>query len=138
MAGQTTRLLQRTDYDVTGLASNSNCIVVVARKIDTSQWREAILLVRLHAVTWSGSMSFQALVAPDGFTDEDPNAMWNATLTTALTFTQGTDTAPVVKNASIAAPFGPLLQVQLKFITPVGVSGAFRPSISIDLDLKGQ
>jgi hypothetical protein len=138
VAGQIVRLLPRTDFDASGMQSGLNTTVTIARKIDTSRWREAVLLVRLHAATWANAQFIQVLVAPDGFTDEDPGAIWNLTSTVVVTFTQGTDTVPSEKNIGVAAPFGPLMQVQLKFNNPVGASGTFKPSISIDLNLKGE
>jgi hypothetical protein len=138
MSGTMLQILPRSDYDLSGLSSASNATITIARKIDTSMWREAVVLMRLHAATWTGAMNVQLLAAPDGYTDEDPGLIWNFTPASILTFTQGTDTAPADKDAEITAPFGPLMVLQLKFATPVGASGTFKTSISIDLNLKGQ
>jgi len=62
--------------------------------------------------------------------------VWNFSSTSVLTFLQGTDTAPAEKNVSIAAPFGPLMQIQLKF-TNINAAATFKPSLSIDLNLTG-
>ena len=139
MAGQTMRLLPRTDYDAGGLGVGGNATVVVARKLDTSRWREGVVLARLHAATWPTGAAVKVIVAPDGYTDEDPAAIWAVSTSTLITFTQGTDTPPAVKNASLTAPFGPLMQIQLQFaLVPGGATGTFKPSVSIDLNLKGE
>jgi hypothetical protein len=138
MAGQTLRILTRTDYDMGGLAAGGSGIVVIARKLDTSRWREGVVLARLHAAaSWPASSTITLLLAPDGYTDEDPAAIWNFSTQTLITFTQGTDTPPAVKNASLSTPFGPLAQFQLKFTLAAG-TGAFKPSLSVDLNLKGE
>lgn len=134
MAGELVRILPRTDFDMTGL-SGGTAVDVAVRKFDSSEWREGVALVRLHAVTWSAGMSISLVLAPDGATDEDPAAIWSFASTTLLTFTQGTDSAPAIKIAAFAIPFGPLAELQLKFT--VGAPAAFRPSLSVDLNLKG-
>lgn len=140
MSGQTTRILPRTDYDMSGLGSGLASTTTIARRIDTSMWREGVVLARLHAApSWPGSATIQVFVLVDGYTDEDPAAIWSAATGAALiTFTQGTDTPPTDKNAALLAPFGPLVQVQIKFANAVGVSGPFKVSLSIDLNLKGE
>jgi len=141
MAGQTMRILPRTDFDVSGLGTSSSATVTVARKIDTSRWRECVILARLHAAaSWPTSSTIKVFVLVDGYTDEDPAAMWNVPSGSPalITFTQGTDTAPSVKNAGLSAPFGPLAQVQITFTTTATASGPFKPSLSLDLNLKGE
>lgn len=141
MSGTTMRLLPRTDYDYTGLKASGSSTITVARKIDTSQWREAIVLVRLHTASFA-SNTINVFWTLDGYTDEDPNETWSAATgattlpVTLLTFVGGTDTPPIVKNATLSAPFGPLIMVQLKFSNVS--STALTASISIDLNLKGQ
>jgi len=139
MAGQIIRILPRTDFDMTGLSGGgASGVVVIARKVDTSKWRECVLLARLHAAaSWPGGSTISLIAAPDGYTDEDPGAIWSFSSTTLITFTQGTDTPPAVKNANYAAPFGPLIQLQLKFAL-ASAGGAFKPSVSVDLNLKGE
>ena len=88
MAGQTMRLLPRTDYDAGGLGSGGSTTIVVARKLDTSRWTDGVLLARLHAATWPGGATVSVLIAPDGYTDEDPAAIWSFSTSTLLTFTQ--------------------------------------------------
>lgn len=140
MAGQTTRLLPRSDYDMSGLGLGGIGVVVIARKIDTSVWREAVVLARLHAALatqWPGGSTISIVAAPDGYTAEDPGLVWNFATSTLITFTQGTDTPPSVKNATISTPFGPLIQLQLKF-TVGSITGTFKPSLSVDLNVKGE
>jgi hypothetical protein len=137
MAGQTMRVLPRTDYDVSGLAASGVGTVLIARKIDTSRWREAVVLARFHAGAYPSGATIALLAAPDGYTDEDPGLIWNFTTATLLTFTSPTDAVPIIKNASIAAPFGPLIQLQWKFTVAAG-TGSFKPSLSLDLNLKGE
>jgi hypothetical protein len=144
MAGQTVRILPRSDYTFTGLGASASATVVVARKIDTSMWREGVVLMRLHAVNYGGGASPATIklnMGPDGYTDEDPGLVWTFPSATLLTFTEGTDAAPSVKNAELAAAgsaFGPLIQLLL-VATQNGTAGTtFTASISIDLNLKGQ
>ena len=139
MAGQTMRILPRTDYDMTGLSGGgASGVVVIARKLDTSRWRECVLLARLHAAaSWPSGSTINLVMAPDGYTDEDPAAIWTFSTTTLITFTQGTDTPPAVKNAGLTSPFGPLIQLQLKF-SLASIGGTFKPSVSVDMNLKGE
>jgi len=138
MAGQTMRILPRTDYDMGGLAASGTATVVIARKLDTSRWREGVILARLHAApSWPASSTITLLLAPDGYTDEDPGLVWTFQTSTLITFAQGSDTAPAVKIASFPTPFGPLAQLQLKFGLAAG-TGAYKPSLSVDLNLKGE
>ena len=138
MAGQTARILPRTDYTMTNLTvPNGTTTVTIARKLDTSMWREGVVVARLHQVTWPAGATISLLLAPDGYTDEDPGQIWNFSTSTLLTFSQAGDTAPSAKNAEFPTPFGPLAQLQLKF-TMAGNAGAFTPSLSVDLNLKGQ
>lgn len=137
MAGQTVRILPRTDYDFSGLATGSTATVVIARKLDTSRWREAIIMMRLHAATWPASSQVTLTYGPDGYTDEDPAAIWNTTPNTLLVFVQGSDAPPNVKVGSLSVPFGPLVKLNLLFVT-AAAAGTFKPSISVDLNLKGE
>jgi len=141
MAGMRGRVLPQIHYDMTGLGSLGVATIVIARKIDTSRWREGVVLARLHAATWSGGAQpcqFSLILAPDGYTDEDPLEIWNFATQTLVTFSAAADTAPAVKNASFTTPFGPLAQLRLQF-TQNGTAGTtFKPSISVDLNLKGE
>jgi hypothetical protein len=138
MAGQTVRILPRTDYNFTLTANSQVITVVVARKLDTSAWREGVLLARLHAcANWPGG-TIKVNLAPDGYTEEDPGLIWNFAATTLVTFTSGTDTPPSAKNAEFGTPFGPLAQIQLVFSNLATGAGLLTPSISIDLNLKGE
>jgi hypothetical protein len=136
MSGHTVRILPRTDYTMTGLAAGSSATVVIARRIDTSAWREGVVLVRLHQATWPAAATITLLQAVDGYTDEDPGQIWTVTTSTLVTFSKTTDTPPIVKIAELSVPFGPLMQLQLQFSTG-GNTGTFTPSLSVDLDLKG-
>ena len=107
MAGQTVRILPRTDFNMNGLSGGgASGLIVIARKIDTSMWRECVVLARVHQATWPSASTISLIAAPDGYTDEDPSAIWNVAPTTLITFTQGTDITPSAKNATYAAPFG--------------------------------
>jgi hypothetical protein len=99
--------------------------------------------MRLHAVNYGAGAPPASLVlkiAPDGYTYEDPGQIWNFTSTTLLTFQAGTDAAPIVKNAEIAAAgsaFGPLVRLLL-VPTQNGTAGTtITASVSIDLNLNG-
>lgn len=138
MAGSTIRILQRREYSNIGLATTASGTVVIQRAVDTSRWREAIVLARLHPTpTWTGTANVALQWALDPFTDEDPAEIWNQTATSLLTFTAGTDTAPIGKIASITAPFGPLVAFILKFTQGTTGSTTFTVSLSVDLNLKG-
>jgi len=139
MAGNILRVLRKTDFDVSGLGSGLSNTITVARRLDASRWREGVLMARLHSTAaWPSSATIQIFALLDAYTDDDPALVWNVPGAAALiTFTQGTDTPPSDKVASIVAPFGPLIQIQITFANAVGVSGTYKPSLSIDLDLKG-
>ena len=110
MSGFTRRILDRTDYSFTVGAVAQSITVVIARKIDTSWWREGVIIARLHAsASWPAAAVIKVLIAPDGYTDEDPGLIWNVTTTQLIAFTQGVDTPPTDKNAELTAPFGPMV-----------------------------
>jgi len=139
MAGSTIRLLPRTDYKLLAQSfiGGKDVRMVFARRIDTSQWREAILLARVHAVSpWNAGAQANLEVALDAYTEEDPSAIWAPPPTSLVTFIQGTDTPPAAKNAGLTSPFGPLVLFQWKLVmatTPIDTTY----SVSVDLNLKG-
>lgn len=141
MSGTIIRVLPKTDYEYTSLgASASPGISTIARRIDTSKFREAILLVRLHASTsWANGATVFCYWSLDSYTEEDPGATWanSPANTNLLSFVQGADAPPAAKSAAIVSPFGPLISIQLKFTQGTVGSIAFKPTISIDLNLKG-
>lgn len=56
MSGTVIRLVEETKYDFTDLqaAANAEQFVTLAQHVDTSQWREAGLMVRVTSITLPG------------------------------------------------------------------------------------
>lgn len=144
MAGTTLRLLPLQQLTTqNNLPAATTAIVYSARKIDTSRYKSAVIVARLHAVTWTAASGVQVQIdaGPDGYTDEDPGLIWSMPgAGTIVTFTQGTDTPPVVRSGSIEGTLNHLpapLIVRVKFVTPgAGPAATVTPTLSIDLVLR--
>lgn len=138
MAGVTMQVIPKTDYDMTNVGTSA-VVVTIERRIVTETWREATAVLRLHSATWSAGAKIELLWQIDGFSQDDPGAIWTNPNGggTAITMLQSTDTPPTVRAATLAAPFRPLVLFQLRF-TNVGVGTAFKPSLSCDLNLQGE
>lgn len=142
MAGFTQRIQTRTDYSMpsTNYVAGKSMNTIVARRIPVDRWREAIFMVRIHAVTpYNAGCALTFQVAPDPYTDEDPAIIWKTPSAqgATVTFTQGTDSVPGAKQLALTAPFGPLIMVAWQF-TMAAVSVDTVYSVSVDLNLKGQ
>ena len=113
MTGFTTRVQTRVDYlmQASQIAGGKNMQVIVARRIAVDQWRECILLPRVHAVSpYNAGAIITFNSALDPYTDEDPALIWkNSGAGQSVTWTQGTDSVPQAKQMSLTAPFGPLI-----------------------------
>lgn len=138
MAGRTIRILNKADFDFSSLGANGIATVVLYRALDVSAYKEAGMMLRLHGTpTWSGSALIQLGWQPDGYTNEDPGAVWNVASggsPTLITFTQGTTTAPGVGIATFSSFASPIQIV----MTPkqITAQAAFKFTISVDLALK--
>jgi hypothetical protein len=146
MAGLVQRIVPLQQFDSgSAITSTSTIICFSARRIDASRWREADIVCRLHATTnWANGTQLQFFVAPDGYTDEDPNQAWQVPQGgVCIGFTQGgptNDTAPSVRVGSIGTTLGlvpNLVQVQVR-LTGGGVANRITLVASCDINLKGE
>ena len=91
MSGKVVRVLPVTQYKFSAAFS-----VIVARRIDVSQYANAALLFRLHETSsWNNGDIIVIKVFNDGFTDEDPTTTFMSSVSAlSLSFQGGVDTAP--------------------------------------------
>jgi hypothetical protein len=136
MAGQILRILPKTDYDYGSLGNSANVTSVVARRVDLSPFREAVICFRLHGkgpTDWNTGAKIELYYTPDGYTAEDPGQAWNGPTAVLLgTAILQTDTVPCFRIATITSPFSGLGLFSIKF-TQATAAGAFKSTISIDL-----
>jgi hypothetical protein len=146
MAGLVQRIIARQTFDsAAAIGSGNTLIALTVRRIETSRWREASLLARLHATTnWPSAASIQFFVGPDGYTDEDPATIWSMPGGgVVVSFTSGApanDVLGTVRIGSIGSVITiipSLIQVQVRLVGP-GTPARVTVDASCDLILKGE
>ena len=145
MAGRIIRILPRTSYTYTTLATSGTATVEVAQRIDVTGWEEATLIARLHpGSTFAASNTVAVNVVGDGFTPDDPSILFQSSNLATYTFntsilstaTSGNlQIVPVKGDGTNRGYFGGLLSVTLVFTQVTGAS-TLTPIISIDLSVK--
>jgi hypothetical protein len=137
------RIVSQQLIDFTSL-TNSSQSIVLARRIDASQWREGIVYLRFHngtsIATGPGPSALTFGIYNDGYTDEDPAAITASNSPSFLTVL-GTATditgsaAQQLKVINLTTPFGSMLAF-LVSCTQGASPVTCRLLISVDLILK--
>lgn len=136
MTGTLIPILGKTDFNFTSTAAGTMAEIPLVQNIDVSGYRDAMLLVRVHALSIANGASTLALrlrrVAP---TEEDP-AQFFRDLSTAWTVTAGnSDSAPRVLAATVGPNTGGWLSLFL-VVTQGSAGTTLTATLSADLSLK--
>lgn len=117
MSGTTLSILKRTGYDFKKVlaADGSSLTVLVARRIDVTQWREGALILRVFNVNiGSSNDKIEVIAACDGYDPEYPSVDFDPV---GSPFVQeeipGDENAPYVVLEDLGSNFGGLIQVAL-------------------------
>jgi hypothetical protein len=146
MPGVIYRAVEKRIFDFTGLAASSTSTMVGAKAMDLSQFREANVIARFHAipgnvsgVSWPASATVVVSARVEAPTSEDPADFLGTVDLGSVTFTAGTDTPPVVKAFQLAGggsqTWGAWLRVYIKGNTGAS-TGAFQVMLSVDVNGK--
>lgn len=123
MSGTVIRILEPTQYDFTSVGSANALVVPVATRIDASQYRQADLIVRVVATTWSStSDDIAVLVAPDPADPSMPGQYFDLQSNPYLV----TSINPTTKNPPPAEPYG-------MFYPIANAIGTFSPLLQVAL-----
>ncbi|MBZ0119951.1 MAG: hypothetical protein K8H88_23380 [Sandaracinaceae bacterium] len=132
-------MVNKKDFVFSSLKASEDQEMVVAERVDVSQWTEATLMVRVHtASTIPGTASVKVLAYADGYTEEDPTTVFQAATASATVLLQGN---PVVAAGTFSlallddAPIGSMVRVTVKGHQAATV-GTVKANISVDLALK--
>jgi len=133
MAGRTIRVCPPRDFTFTDLGTEDTQTITIAERIDSSQYDELDLMVRVHtAATIASAITVQ--VVSDGFTTDDPATEFFSTPIGSVEL-QGSPAAGTLRVQNIASKLGAMVAVQVvgeQAVTP----GTTTARLSIDLALK--
>jgi hypothetical protein len=139
-SGIVLRVLPRTVFTFTGLgASPAAATVPVAQHIDVTPFTEAELQIRFHAGSTglSAGQTVSVSVLPEGYTFDDPTAVFTGTPATFTTPAGGPAALPFYTLLPVPTGFGRLLSVSV-VANGGNVAGAnYQFALSLDLLLKG-
>jgi hypothetical protein len=149
MPGVIYRAVEKKVFDFGSLAASQTVLIVGAKALDVSQYREVNIIARLHAipgvtngVNWPTGASVTLSARLDAPTAEDPADFFGTTdlgAPTTVAFTQGTDTPPAVKAFMLSGggnqTFGAWLRIYVKGTT-AATSGTFQVMLSVDVNAK--
>lgn len=128
-------LVRRRSFDFTNLATSSSIDLVLERAVPTAAFADAVLQVRVHALTIPAGASLTWIVSatspcPDepGTDFVDANPVGQATI-------DSTVVAPAMRLAQLGAGFGRAVRVILRG-TRGGTGGSFTATLSACLVLK--
>jgi hypothetical protein len=135
--GMVFRVIPRTKYTFDNLAITGGAVTIfpIASHIDVSPFQEVDVQVRVHAYSVTSGSPFNGaglgvLVAPDGFTMEDPVTVFQGTNVN----TPFNSTGYFVTN--LTGVFGRLVSVSLGVQLPATSVANLNCTLSIDLACK--
>jgi len=142
MAGRTIRVCPPRDFDFGGLGNSGEEEILIAERIDASQYDQLDLMVRVHdnsAIPSGGKI--EVLVVSDGFTTDDPSEdFFSAALSNGVQFNGDGNgfgpTAGTFELDEITSDLGAMVAVRVKGTQPATAVTNFTARLSIDLALK--
>ena len=132
--GMIYRAVPKQTPDFTGLAATSSTTVLLAKGLDVSNFREVAVICRLHAATWPTGASVTISARYDAPTSEDTADFTSGDMG-AMTFTQGTNTAPALKVFTVTSGFSAFIRIYVKGTTG-SATGTFQPTLSVDVNAR--
>jgi hypothetical protein len=134
MAGKILRLVNKRVIDFSNCATGTGPVYVLLERIDLSQYIDAMLAVRVHAVNVAGSSFMTIDLYGDGYTDDDPGILF---------VTNGTYFSSTIINSAVIAPtlltYGGTVAGHYGRLVANGgknSAGACSATISVDLILR--
>jgi len=138
MSGEVKRVLRRTTFEFTAAqaVSSTSPEVAIATNVNVSQYRELILIARLHSATWtSAGAKFEIRVRGSAPTEEDPGLTFRGTtVLTSVTLNQGS-VVPFPAFGTMITGFPPFVDV-LVFMTQGAQAAAGTVNVSADISLR--
>jgi hypothetical protein len=142
MAGSIVQVIPKRTLDFSAVSSGTGQAqeIVLAQGIDVSTWREASLMVRTHANSFSGNIGQIDIYAyMEGRTPEDPGILFATT-------TPLGGTTVTINNSSLAGSYavmslpaniGAMIKVLAKGTRSSSATGNFiQATVSVDLSFK--
>lgn len=135
MAGRVVRILPMQKFKFTQLQDGQSIEVLVARRIDASQYRSADLIVRVHNHTISADAQIKVMLGVDGYTSDDPTADFAALLASTTIDANALQSGNLFIVSKVDG-LGPLLAVVLEGKQATSNPVTIELTISMDLCLK--
>jgi len=142
MAGRTIRVCPPRDFNFGGLGDSDFQEIIIAERIDASQFDQLDLCVRVHEdslIPENGTI--QVFVLSDGFTTDDPSEdFYSDPLGQGITFTGNSNGAGPLEGTfeleNVTTDLGAMVAVRVKGTQPGTAGTNFTARLSIDLALK--
>ncbi|MBZ0119952.1 MAG: hypothetical protein K8H88_23385, partial [Sandaracinaceae bacterium] len=103
--------------------------------LDSSQWREGTLAVRVHSVTLASGQSIDVLAVIDGHTAEDPATGFYSSPSATVTLNSSSSAPSFHLQLLDDQPIGGLVSIVVGG-TQGGSATSFSATLSVDLVLK--
>jgi hypothetical protein len=129
------RLLQKTDYDFSGLVAGTSVVnLPLAQNISLADWGTGALMVRVHAVNLQTGSSFRVDARTVAPTSEAPGNFFRGPIIATVAAQQGLVTAPALLRTRLASQAGAAMSLFLSVFQEK--VGPLTFTISIDLLLQ--
>jgi hypothetical protein len=134
MAGTLLNVLPKQVLDFGNIGVGTNQYLVLAERIDISQYIDVVLVLRVHAMSCGAASVMTFFVFPDGWCDEDPTINF---ISPFQVFTPagvgGSDVFPTLRSfgGSVSGHYVALVVQGLR-----GDAGPLSASVSVDLCLR--
>jgi hypothetical protein len=135
MSGVQHSIIPRTKYSFDNIAVATTFSFPIARYIDVSQYREATLMVRVHARNIVATGTIKVEVLGDAPTSDDPAQDFQTGVQGTSTSIVAGTTSPSVQLQTIPANIGGMISVWLT-VTQGTSASTLNAKISIDISLK--
>jgi len=138
MAGQVVRVIPRTTLKISSsVGQGQTQILASVGRIDTSQYKEGTLMVRLHSLSVTNSPAVTVTVKSDGYTAEDPGQDFiESTELASITKTGLTDaTAPYFETKDLLAGTQALGGMAYVEVEGTQASSAAEQTIELSVDI---
>jgi hypothetical protein len=136
--GRVIRVCPERTFTFTDLGNNDVQEIVIAERIDCSQYTYVDLIARVHSATIGAvNAKIEVKIACDAWTPEDPTKEFKKVLTAATVELNSTSVAsiPVLLTGSASSQLGAMLKVIVAGTQPSSAT-TLTARISIDLVLK--
>lgn len=140
MSGRVIRILPLTHYDLSNLAVGGSTALLVADRIDASQFTMATLMVRRHSGDvgdGAGDAEVKVFARASGYTEQEPDKTFGASTDLAAIAITGTFSEPEYQTAELTAgQMGAMVLVGIEVTQDSNQQKTIDPTLSIDLALK--